>query len=78
MALYIFARFEPRPGEQHRLLGELTLILEPTRAETACMRIISTNRRVIRPSSSSTPSGPMKLHSMHMRACLTCSAFSGS
>ncbi|MFZ0595252.1 MAG: putative quinol monooxygenase [Bryobacteraceae bacterium] len=39
MALYIFARFEPRPGKQQRLLDELKLLLEPTRAEPGCIRI---------------------------------------
>ncbi len=39
MALYIFARFEPRPGKQHLLLDELMLLLEPTRAEAGCIRI---------------------------------------
>jgi quinol monooxygenase YgiN len=39
LPLYIFARFEPRPGKQRQLLDELTLILEPTRAETGCVRI---------------------------------------
>lgn len=39
MALFIFARFEPRPGKERRLLDELTRILEPTRAEAGCVRI---------------------------------------
>lgn len=39
MAIFIFARFEPRPGETRRLRDELTLILEPTRAEAGCVRI---------------------------------------
>ena len=39
MPLYIFARFEPRPGKQRQLLDELMLILEPTRAETGCVRV---------------------------------------
>ena len=39
MALFIFARFEPRPGERNRLLDELTRLLEPTRREPGCVRI---------------------------------------
>jgi quinol monooxygenase YgiN len=39
LPLYIFARFEPKPGKQRQLLDELTLILEPTRAEPGCVRI---------------------------------------
>ena len=39
MPLYIFAHFEPRPGERARLLDELRRIVEPTRAEAGCVRI---------------------------------------
>ena len=39
MSLYIFARFEARPGKQLQLLDEMMLILEPTRAEAGCVRI---------------------------------------
>ncbi len=39
MALFIFARFEPRAGKQRQLLEELIRILEPTRAEAGCVRI---------------------------------------
>ena len=39
MALFIFVRFEPAPGKHRELLDELTLILEPTRAEAGCVRI---------------------------------------
>lgn len=37
--LYIFARFEPKPGKRNELLAELTRVLEPTRAEAGCLRI---------------------------------------
>jgi len=37
--LYIFARFEPKPGKERRLQDELELVLEPTRAEPGCIRI---------------------------------------
>jgi quinol monooxygenase YgiN len=37
--LHVFVRFEPLSGKQHQLLDELTLILEPTRAEPGCTRI---------------------------------------
>ncbi|MGA2736391.1 MAG: putative quinol monooxygenase [Bryobacteraceae bacterium] len=39
MPLYIFARFEPRPEKELQLRDELTLVLEPTRAEPGCVRI---------------------------------------
>lgn len=39
MPLYIFARFEPRPGKEGQLREELTRNLEPTRAEPGCLRI---------------------------------------
>jgi len=39
MPLYIFARFEPLPGKEPQLRGELARILEPTRAEPGCVRI---------------------------------------
>jgi quinol monooxygenase YgiN len=37
--LYIFARFEPRPGMERRLKDELAALLAPTRAEPGCARI---------------------------------------
>jgi len=39
MPLYIFARFEPRPGKERQLQDELELVLEPTQAEPGCIRI---------------------------------------
>jgi quinol monooxygenase YgiN len=39
MLLYIFARFEPRPGKGLQLRDELMRVLEPTRAEPGCVRI---------------------------------------
>ena len=39
MALYIFARFEPRPGRETELLEELRRVLEPTRKEPGCIHI---------------------------------------
>jgi quinol monooxygenase YgiN len=39
MPLYIFARFEPRPGKREGLLDELKSVLVPTRAEPGCVRI---------------------------------------
>jgi quinol monooxygenase YgiN len=37
--LYIFARFEPKPGRERELLEELTLAVESTRAEPGCLQI---------------------------------------
>ena len=39
MPFYIFARFEPRPGNELQLRDELMRILEPTRADPGCVRI---------------------------------------
>jgi len=39
MPLHIFARLEPKPGKELQLRDELTLVLEPTRAEPGCVRI---------------------------------------
>jgi len=39
MPLYIFARFEPKPGNESQLRDQLARILEPTRAEPGCLRI---------------------------------------
>jgi quinol monooxygenase YgiN len=39
MPLYIFARFEPKPGKEMQLRDELMRVLEPTRAEPGCVRI---------------------------------------
>ena len=39
MALYVFVRFEPRPGKELQLRDELHRVLEPTRAEPGCLRI---------------------------------------
>jgi quinol monooxygenase YgiN len=39
MPLHIFARIEPLPGKRDELFTELTLVLEPTRAETGCIEI---------------------------------------
>lgn len=39
MPLYIFARFEPKPGKEVQLRDELTAILDPTRAEAGCVRL---------------------------------------
>ena len=39
MPLYIFARFEPRPGKRDELVEELTRVIRPTRAEPGCIRI---------------------------------------
>jgi quinol monooxygenase YgiN len=39
MPLYIFARLEPKPGKELQLRNELNLVLEPTRAESGCVRI---------------------------------------
>jgi len=39
LALYIFARFEPRPGKTDELREELHRVIEPTRAEPGCVRI---------------------------------------
>jgi len=39
MPLYLFARYDPKPGHQRELLNELSLVVEPTRAEPGCIRI---------------------------------------
>ncbi|MGA2131170.1 MAG: putative quinol monooxygenase [Bryobacteraceae bacterium] len=39
MALYIFARFEPKPGQASAVRDELMRVLELTRAEPGCVRI---------------------------------------
>jgi quinol monooxygenase YgiN len=39
LPLYIFARYEPKPGKESQLRDELTVILEPTRAETGCVQV---------------------------------------
>jgi quinol monooxygenase YgiN len=39
MPLYIFARLEPRPGKELQLRDELMRVVEPTRAESGCVRI---------------------------------------
>ena len=39
MPLYIFTRFEPKPGRERELLDELLRVLEPTRPEPGCIRI---------------------------------------
>jgi quinol monooxygenase YgiN len=39
MPLYIFARFEPRPGKRAELLDELRRVSEPTRDEPGCTRV---------------------------------------
>ena len=39
MPLHTFVRFEPMPGKQDLLRGELRILLEPTRAEPGCIRI---------------------------------------
>jgi quinol monooxygenase YgiN len=39
MPLYIFARLEPKPGNELQLRDELMRVLEPTRAEPGCIRI---------------------------------------
>jgi quinol monooxygenase YgiN len=37
--LHIFARFEPKPGNEQQVLEELKRVIEPTRAEPGCMRV---------------------------------------
>jgi quinol monooxygenase YgiN len=37
--LYIFVRFDPKPGNEQRLREELLLLLEPTRTEAGCIRM---------------------------------------
>jgi len=39
MELYIFARFEPRPGKRSELLAAFREVLGPTRAEPGCLGI---------------------------------------
>jgi len=39
MPLYIFVRFEPKPGKELQLRDELMRVVEPTRAEPGCARI---------------------------------------
>jgi quinol monooxygenase YgiN len=39
MSLFIFARFEPRPGMRDDLRNLLMEAVEPTRAESGCIRI---------------------------------------
>ena len=39
MALFIFARFEPKPGKELQLRDELRRVVEPTRGEAGCVRI---------------------------------------
>ena len=39
MSLFIFARLEPKAGDENRLREELTRVIEPTRAEPGCLRI---------------------------------------
>lgn len=39
MPLHVFVRFEPQIGKQRQLLDELTLVMEPTRAEPGCISI---------------------------------------
>jgi quinol monooxygenase YgiN len=39
MSLFIFVRFEPRPGKENELRELLRSNLEPTRAEPGCVRI---------------------------------------
>ena len=39
MPLHAFVRFEPVPGKEDLLREELTLLLQPTRAEPGCIRI---------------------------------------
>ncbi|HTT61169.1 MAG TPA: putative quinol monooxygenase [Bryobacteraceae bacterium] len=39
MPLYIFARFEPRPGKELQTRDELRRVLGPTREEPGCLRI---------------------------------------
>jgi quinol monooxygenase YgiN len=39
MALYIFARLQPKPGTELQVRDELMRVLEPTRGEPGCLRI---------------------------------------
>jgi quinol monooxygenase YgiN len=39
MSFHSFVRFEPKPGKRAQLAGELMRLIEPTRAEPACVRI---------------------------------------
>lgn len=39
MPLYTFVRFDPVPGKEQQLRGELLRVLGPTRAEPGCLRI---------------------------------------
>jgi quinol monooxygenase YgiN len=39
MPLYIFARLDPKPGNELQIRDELMHVLEPTRAEPGCVRI---------------------------------------
>lgn len=39
MALHTFVRFEPILGKEQQLRDELVRLLEPTRAESGCIRI---------------------------------------
>ena len=37
--LYIFVRFEPKPGERDAVRAAIEAVLEPSRAEPGCVRI---------------------------------------
>jgi quinol monooxygenase YgiN len=39
MPLYVFVRFEPKPGKELQLREELMWVVEPSRAEPGCRRI---------------------------------------
>ena len=39
MPHYTFVRFDPVPGKEQQLRDELLRVLEPTRAESGCLRI---------------------------------------
>jgi len=39
LSFYSFIRLEPKPGKQLQLSDELMRLLEPTRAESGCVRI---------------------------------------
>jgi quinol monooxygenase YgiN len=39
MPLYVFVRFEPKPGKELQLRDELRRVVEPSRAEPGCLRI---------------------------------------
>ena len=39
MPLYVFVRFEPKPGKELQLRDELMRVVEPSRAEPGCLRI---------------------------------------